>query len=462
MMDNKPENSTPLRLLIVEDTPSDADLMVLRLKKEGFLLDWKRVETEVDYLASLKDQYDLILSDWSLPQFSGLRALQLMREHGLDMPFIIISGSIGEEAAIDALRQGAYDYLLKDRSKRLGQAVRNALQQKRLHVERKQIEDLLRLQSTALNAAANAIMITACDGTIEWVNPAFCALTGYSAVEAIGKNPRDLVRSGKHDQIFYQQLWDSIVSGEVWHGELVNRRKDGTLYIEEMTITPMSSPDGQISRYIAVKQDITGRKKSEEALQKSSTELVMAYDATLQGWSNALELREHETAGHSQRVVSTTLRLASSMGVKEEELVHIQRGALLHDIGKMGIPDSILLKPGPLDEGEWDIMRQHPLFAYRLLSIIPYLVPALDIPYCHHEKWDGTGYPRGLHGEKIPLAARIFAIVDVWDALSYDRPYRSAWTEGAVIDYLQDLSGKHFDPQVVAAFLELFNKGLAE
>jgi HD-GYP domain-containing protein (c-di-GMP phosphodiesterase class II) len=195
------------------------------------------------------------------------------------------------------------------------------------------------------------------------------------------------------------------------------------------------------------------RKIAEDALVKLSEDLIFAYDATLEGWSNALELRERETAGHSQRVVELTVELARSFGINEETLKHMQRGALLHDIGKMGIPDSILLKPGPLTDEEWVIMRQHPLYAYRLLAGIPYLQPALDIPYCHHERWDGSGYPCGLKGKDIPLAARIFAIVDVWDALSSDRPYRPAWTADSILNYLKEQSGKHFDPEVVEKFM---------
>jgi len=190
-------------------------------------------------------------------------------------------------------------------------------------------------------------------------------------------------------------------------------------------------------------------------LQLANINLSNAYDATLQGWSNALELRERETAGHSNRVVKLTLALARIMGISEEDLRHVHRGALLHDIGKMGIPDSILLKPGPLSDEEWVIMRQHPIFSSRLISQIPYLKPALDIPYSHHENWDGSGYPQGLKGEDIPLAARIFAVVDVWDALTSERPYRPAWLEKDVKKYLKDQSGKQFDPEIVEAFLNL-------
>jgi putative nucleotidyltransferase with HDIG domain len=194
-----------------------------------------------------------------------------------------------------------------------------------------------------------------------------------------------------------------------------------------------------------------------EDLQQSNQELAAAYEATIEGWSRALDLRDHETEGHTQRVTDMALRLAAAMGLSVAELEHIRRGALLHDIGKMGVPDRILLKPGPLTDEEWVSMRQHPTLAYEMLAPIHYLRQALDIPYCHHEKWDGSGYPRQLQGETIPLPARIFAVVDVWDALSSDRPYRPAWPQAQVLAHIRGLSGSHFDPQVVKAFLKLLS-----
>jgi PAS domain S-box-containing protein len=190
-------------------------------------------------------------------------------------------------------------------------------------------------------------------------------------------------------------------------------------------------------------------------LQQSNLELTLAYDATIQGWSQALELRDEDTEGHTLRVTDLTLQLIQDMGIEEVETEHARRGSLLHDIGKIAIPDKILLKPGPLDEREWNIMRQHPQYAYNLLFPITYLRPAINIPYCHHEKWDGSGYPRGLKGEEIPIVARIFAIVDVFDALTTNRPYRQAWTREKALEYILEQSGKHFEPRVVNAFMAL-------
>ena len=190
-----------------------------------------------------------------------------------------------------------------------------------------------------------------------------------------------------------------------------------------------------------------------ENLERSNVGLMLAYDATIEGWSRALDMRDKETEGHTQRVTDMTLHMARRSGFGEEELVHIRRGALLHDMGKLGVPDGILLKPGELTEAEWVLMRKHPAFAYEMLSPITYLHPALDIPYCHHEKWDGSGYPRGLKGEQIPMAARIFALVDVFDALRSDRPYRPAWPLAKALDHIRSLSGSHFDPDLVEPFL---------
>jgi putative two-component system response regulator len=190
-------------------------------------------------------------------------------------------------------------------------------------------------------------------------------------------------------------------------------------------------------------------------LREANTQLLNAYEATIEGLSHALDLRDRETEGHSRRVTELTVKLAQALNMSDEEITHIRRGALLHDMGKIGVPDSILHKPDTLTDEEWAIMRKHPQFAYEMLSPIEYLRRALDIPYSHHEKWDGSGYPRGLKGEEIPMSARLFAIADVWDALTSDRPYRSAWTEAEALTYIREQSGKHFDPQVVDLFFEV-------
>lgn len=238
----------------------------------------------------------------------------------------------------------------------------------------------------------------------------------------------------------------------------------------ELTVWPLYNSNKEMTGRIYISHDITAQKELERELRKLNAELedrvrartwelADAYDTTLEGWARALELRDKETEGHSRRVTDMTLKLAVAMGIAGEELEHIRRGAILHDIGKMAIPDEILHKPGKLTDNERETIKKHPDIAYRLLSPIPFLKKALEIPYSHHEKWDGSGYPQGLKGENIPIAARIFAVADVWDAIRSDRPYNKAWQREEAVKYFVEQSGQHFDPRVVNVFLKLIEQG---
>ena len=233
----------------------------------------------------------------------------------------------------------------------------------------------------------------------------------------------------------------------------------GVINVESGILDAFSEDDIQFLTTIAG-QLATGieRTRLYRELVHSNLELSAAYNRTLEGWARALELRDHETQGHTERVTQLAMSMARAAGVDEDGLAHIRRGALLHDIGKIGIPDAILFKPGPLNERETAIMQRHTIFARDLLSRIPFLKLALDIPYLHHEKWDGTGYPLGLKGDQIPLAARIFAIVDVWDALISSRPYRPAWSKADTLAYILENAGNHFDPDLVPIFQRVLDE----
>ncbi len=329
-----------LRVLLVEDNEDDAYFLLRELQAAGYTAAWERVDTaEAMRVALDQKRWDVIVADYVMPHFSGLAALAELQATGQDLPFIIVSGTIGEDVAVAAMKAGAHDYLMKGKLARLAPAIERELREAEARRQRRQA--LLDLRTS-------------------------------------------------------------------------------------------------------------------EAKYKSLTdELAVAYDTTLEGWSRALDLRDRETEGHSERVADLSIRLGRALGLDEAELAQVRRGALLHDIGKMAIPDSVLLKPDLLTPEEWEIMRRHPIYASELLEPIAFLRPALSIPYCHHEKWDGTGYPRGLKAGDIPLAARIFAVVDVWDALCSDRPYRSAWPRDTVRLHIQSLAGTHFDPVVVGQFLKL-------
>jgi putative nucleotidyltransferase with HDIG domain/PAS domain S-box-containing protein len=247
--------------------------------------------------------------------------------------------------------------------------------------------------------------------------------------------------------------------------------RDGNYYHFDVKATVLQGARGNYQGRIFVARDITSYavlqwqlKELNEGLEKRvkerTEELAEAYDRTLEGWAKALELRDQETEGHSRRVTDLTIKLAMALNVPSEEFDHYRRGAILHDIGKMAVPDEILRKPGQLTEEERAIIKQHPDTAHQLLKRIPFLKQAMDIPYCHHEKWDGSGYPRGLKGEEIPLAARIFSVVDVWDAVQSERPYNHAWSRQMAIDHLKGQRGKYFDPQIVDVFLSMVQEGM--
>lgn len=288
------------------------------------------------------------------------------------------------------------------------------------------------------------------DGLYININQGFTDITGFTKEEVIGVSSLDLnIWANPADR-------ELLVKGLQENGEVNNleagfRFKDGSVKTGLMSARVIEID--QEPCILSITRDISDRKKAEIDLNEAHRQLEEAYTATLQGWVRALEIREYDTADHSRRVVELTVEMAKRMGISGEELVHIQRGALLHDIGKIGVPDRILLKPGALSEEEWVIMRYHPVYARDLLQEIAYLVPAIDIPYCHHERWDGDGYPRRISGEEIPLAARIFSVIDVYDALLSNRPYRPSWSQEDVKKYLIAHKGKQFDPKIIDEFL---------
>lgn len=264
----------------------------------------------------------------------------------------------------------------------------------------------------------------------EFVDPSFLPLLEEEGIKDC--SAFSLVSQGKVNGVI-----------ELWHRSIRTPGSGWMKFAETLA--------GQIAIAIEYSQLVSG-------LREANEDLRQAYDATIEGWSLAMDLKDRETEGHTQRVTKLTIDLAKRIGIQGEALEHIRRGALLHDIGKMGIPDSILLKPGRLTDKEWIVMKKHPLYAFDMLNTIDYLRPAIDIPYLHHEKWDGSGYPLGLKGEDIPISARLFALVDIFDALTNDRPYRPAWTVEKTLSYLLENSGIHFDPEITPVFIAMIRE----
>lgn len=652
-----------IRVLVVEDNEDDAHLLLREIKKGGYEVEYARVETAATMRAALERQaWDLVICDFSLPHFSAPRALELLKESRFDIPFIIASGTIGEESAVNALKAGAHDFIIKGNYARLIPAIERELKEAEIRRERRErereleaiaavssilrkaknlTEMLSRLLDQALqlvegetgsiwlyDAASNTVELKSQQGWSEdFIGsavplgkgiPGLVVQQGKALIarefrsdpqvpeedrneipSGIGGGciplhadenivgvmfvnvtvPRELTkgeirilnalaeiggnwihRMNLHEQAVKQlqrlaalRTIDMAISNvldlkitlkivinevtkqlqvdaasvlliQVGSGRLVYETGQGfytrnieasSLRIGEgyagraalerriIEVPDLTAIDGKFSRaqllademfvsYYAVPLITKGEVKGVlevfcrtpfspdhewleffetlggqtaiaiensnlfHDLQRSNFELALAYDATIEGWSRALDLRDRETEGHTQRVTEMTLRLARRMGINGERLILLKRGALLHDIGKMGIPDNILHKPDELSEEEQQIMRQHPQLAYNMLEPIAYLRDALEIPYCHHEKWDGTGYPRGLSGTEIPLDARLFAVVDVWDAITTDRPYRKGWPRDKALEHIREQSGKSFDPEIVKIFLQEF------
>jgi putative nucleotidyltransferase with HDIG domain len=652
--------NTPLRVLLVEDSEDDAQLLLREIKRGGYDVEFERVETTDAMKTALSRQmWNAIICDYSLPHFGAPQALAVLKESGHDLPFIIVSGTIGEESAVSALKAGAHDFIVKGSMARLIPAIQRELKDAGVRHERRQREreleaialvsatmrsantldemlprllnqtmELIGTESgsiwlyDAANDSMNLVMQPSGEGLITPVNPgeviprlvvrsgeaivsrefrsdlrvpeysrqhvpeniggvcvplnsnenvigALCInvplpreitqdeVRILNALAEIGGNTIqrmrlheqtvkqlqrldalraiDLVISSTRDlQVTLNLVLDQIIKqlsvdaasilltrpasgrlefvagegfysrniefsdtriGEGYAGQaLLERRtvrvpdlrnenerflRRGLLADEEF-VSYFGVPligKGEVKgvleifhrselnpdpEWLSFLETLGGQTAIAienaslfQDLQRSNSELAMAYDATIEGWSHALDLRDKDTEGHTLRVTEMAIKIARAMGVEEDQLIHMRRGGLLHDIGKMAVPDNILLKPEPLTEEEWEIMRQHPQLAYDWLVAIPFLKYALEIPYSHHEKWNGTGYPHGLRGELIPLAARIFTVADVWDALTNDRPYRKAWPPSQAIEYIREKSGTYFDPKVVKVFLEL-------
>jgi putative nucleotidyltransferase with HDIG domain len=504
------------RILIVDDQEPNIILLKNMLEDEDYT-NLKSTTDSREVVALVKEfEPDLILLDLMMPHLDGYAVMdQLHKELPKNsyLPILVLSADITAQAKQRALSLGAKDFLAKPFNQvEVMLRIENLLKTRALHLqqqkqnqvlEKKVRERTTNIQHQLERLSALHIINTAISGSLD------IHLTLNIALEQIAKqlgvDAADVLLLNPYNQTLeyaagcgfrtkdiehsFVRLGEGFTGRAILDHETV-RIPDLQLEIKDFKRADLLSDEG-FAAYIGVPLIVKGEvkgvlelfhrtplKSGKEwlefletlvgqiaiavdsaqmftSLKRSNLDLLLAYDATIEGWSKALDLRDKETEGHTLRVTDMTLLLARHMGVNEAELVHIRRGALLHDIGKMGIPDEILLKPGPLTDEEWVIMHQHPRYAFDLLMPIEFLHPALDIPYCHHEKWDGSGYPRGLKGVQIPLDARIFAVVDVWDALRSDRPYRKAWPEEKVRNQIKSESGTHFDPEIVDLFMGL-------
>ena len=450
----------PIHILLIEDDPAHAELIQRAFEERGDGACLTITHTLAEARAQLrKSEPAIIVADWRLPDGDS-SSLLMEEQHPCAPPVVIMTSYGSERMAVEALRSGALDYIVKSSESMadMPHIVERALRQWKTLREQERIQNRLaeREAQFRLLAENSSDMIARHDmqGNFLYVSPACHTVIGYEPGELIGRPFIPFIHPDDTRSVL-DLLTSTNRHNATTATQYRARHKNGHYIWLETTARIILDQQNKALEVQASSRNITERKQSQVALQRAHEDLQDAYDKTIEGWVLALDLRDRETEGHTQRVTAMAIRLARELGCTEEELVHIRRGALLHDMGKMGIPDEILQKPGPLTEEEWLIMRKHPLYAYQMLSPISYLNQALIIPYYHHERWDGSGYPHGLKGEDIPLFARLFAVVDVWDALSSDRPYRKRLPPKQVIQYLEIEAGRLFDPEIVRRFLPL-------
>ncbi len=448
----------PLDILIVEDSSDDAELMIIGLSKERFIFNWRRVDNEYDYLAELKSPPDLILADWSLPRFNGLRALRLLRDLKLDIPFIIVSGSIGEDVAIDAIRQGAHDYVLKDRTARLGPAVRNALEDKRLREERERSEEKLRESEEkyrmVVENASDAICITV-NGHISFINDRqLLHITGYEKKEIEIKPFFSIIHPEDLPDVLERR--NRRMKGEnipsVNHFRII-AKDGGTRWVEANAI--LFEWDKKKAELSFLK-DITDKKISEMEVQKTLDSLKKAFSTIVQVMVSAVEARDPYTAGHQKRTADLARAIAVEMGLPHEKVDGIRMAGSIHDIGKLSIPADILSRPSRLTDIEFSLIKEHSRQGYEILKDVESPWPLAQIVYQHHERMNGSGYPRNLKGEEILMEARIMAVADVVESMASHRPYRPALGIESALAEIEKNKGILYDNAVADTCLRLF------
>ncbi|MBI5953826.1 MAG: PAS domain S-box protein [Chloroflexi bacterium] len=450
-----------INILLIEDEDPHAELIQRAFERqEGPPVQIQRAKSLTEAREKMLAQKpSLIIADWRLPDGESMELLSDHQKH-LATPIILMTSYGNERIAVEALRSGALDYVVKSSESMLDMPhlAGRALEQWAARAERIRMQEALseseaQFRLLAENASDMIARLTT-SGQVLYVSPACKTILDFTPEELTGTNCFDLLQ--EKDRRLIHRLFKKGKYGATHTIAYQARHKDGNyVWLETSARAILDPQTNTVTEIQTASRDITERKKAEKELQEAHRELQEAYERTIEGWVRALDLRDRETEGHTQRVTELTVKVAGRLGFSAEELVHIRRGALLHDMGKMAIPDEILQKPGPLDETEWKKMRQHPQYAHEMLLPISYLRPALIIPYYHHERWDGSGYPHGLKGEGIPLAARLFSIIDVWDALSSDRPYRKRLPQSEVIRYLREKSGHLFDPKLVDLFLAI-------
>jgi len=442
----------PIRVLFVEDWEDDVLLVVRELKRAGYSVTFRRVDTPEEMKkALLEEQWDVILSDYAMPRFNAAEALNIFKEAGADIPFIIVSGAIGEQTAVELMKAGAHDFVMKDNLSKLAPVIQRELIDAEARRERRTAQEKLRESEERyrllFESSPNVIAQVDMNGRFITANIAMIKSLGFTSKDdVIGKTFHDLM---PQDVANYRLKMVRKACNE-WQTQVFEDQREGRWF--HNIFVPIRIPEnGEITVQI-IARDITENKKAQEQLEKSFMDLAETV-------SRAMVSRDPYTATHQRNVAQLALLVGRKLGLDKDRLQGLYIGGLLHDIGKISVPESLLNKPGPLTEEEWNLVRTHAKRGYEILKDANFPWPVAEMALHHHERLDGSGYPDGLSGDELSLEVRILSVCDVVEAMSAYRPYRTARSTREIIKELQNGRGKEYDASVVDILLRIIRKG---
>lgn len=447
-----------LRVLFIEDSEDDTLLIVRELRRSGYKPVYERVETEDAMKDALfSKEWDIILSDYNMPIFSTSEALAILKESGIDIPFIIVSGAIGEENAVQLMKEGAHDYVMKDRIQHLVPVIKRELQEAEERKSRRKAEDLYRKSDFIVNASGDMMALINRDYVYETVNKSFYkAFKKNSQKEIVGNRVGDVWWGEEVFQKHIKIYLDRCLNGEKIDIEACFDIPDEGVQYYDVTYSPYSDNNGIITHVVLVMRNITNRKIGERKLEESYQKLRKTFEETVHALSTLVEVRDPYTAGHQDRVAKIAQAIAKEMNLSDDRIQGVWVASMIHDVGKISVPSDILSKPGRITNAEFELIKEHPKTGYEILKNINFPWPIAEIVLQHHEKIDGSGYPQGLKGKEILLESRIIGVADVVEAITFHRPYREALGLEYALGEIMDNKGILYDTEVVNACIKIF------
>ena len=444
-----------INILYLEDNEMDVELVKTTLDKKKLNYNLIQVSTKEEYSIALeKNKFDIILSDYFMPEFDGMDALKKAKTIVPDVPFIIISGALGEEVAIETLKGGATDYVLKQGLSRLSPAISRAIKEAETNEEKKQAEDRRKKYDFIVNTSKSFMILINRDYTYAAVNDAFCIAHNLPREKIIGKKIADIWGENNFKKIIKKNL-DKCFSGIETNFQSWLEISNHDLRCFEIAFFPYSSEGKEIEHVVEISEDITARKQAEEKLKQSYERIEKSLQGIIDALTSTIEIRDPYTAGHQRRVAKLACLIAKQMGFSDDRIEGIRIAALVHDIGKIYVPTEILSKPSVLSEPEFDLIKIHPQAGYDILKSIEFPWPIEEIILQHHEKMDGSGYPNGIIGETIILEARILCVADVLETMSSHRPFRPSRGIKKALNEIIKNRGIFYDPDVVDTCIKL-------